>query len=374
MLSITNLAKSFPIDRSAVRALRDVHLEVADGEFFTLLGPSGSGKSTALRCVAGLEYPDNGEIFIGEKCVFSSVRRVQVPPDDRPIGMVFQSYAIWPHMSVFDNVAFPLLYGAKGGRLPRQQIRDRVSEALTRVRMEHLADRPATQLSGGQQQRVALARAIVRRPRLLLLDEPLSNLDAKLREEMRIELKDLTRALGITTFFVTHDQSEAFAMSDRVGVIIAGELVEIGTPYDLYTLTANNDVSTFLGVANAFDGPVIGTGENARLSTDIGPLRVAELQTDGVAVSSAVMVRPEAIVCSRERPDISDNVFEGTVTRAVFLGNLIDGEVQIGARTIRVSLDPYDPIAAGERVYVHIPPVRCRLVRLSSAIATPAGG
>ena len=294
MLRIRNLHKTFPVEEGKVRAVQDLTLEVSEGEFFTLLGPSGSGKSTALRCVAGLEHPEEGDIFIGDECVFSAQRSILVPPDDRPIGMVFQSYAIWPHMDVFHNVAFPLMYGSKGGRPPKTAIQKSVREALDSVEMAGYENRPATQLSGGQQQRVALARALVRKPRLLLLDEPLSNLDARLREEMRIELKELTRSLAITTFFVTHDQLEALAMSDRIGVIISGALVETGSPHEMYVRTTNKLVAEFLGNTNTLEGRVVQSGPQAKMETEIGLLSFGLNDEIPLNESVSVVVRPES--------------------------------------------------------------------------------
>ena len=355
MLRIVNLKKTFPVDKGRVAALKGVSLEVAGGDFFTLLGPSGSGKSTVMRCVAGLEHPDDGEIFIDGKCVFSAARHIAAPPEDRPIGMVFQSYAIWPHMDVFHNVAFPLMYGSSGKRMSRADVKQAVGEALSLVQMTGYEDRPATQLSGGQQQRVALARAIVRKPKLLLLDEPLSNLDAQLREEMRVELRELTRSLGITSFFVTHDQVEALAMSDKIAVIMAGELVETGAPHDVYVQSRNRKVATFLGVTNTLEGEV----RNGAVQTTLGLLSVIGGTADGRA---AIAIRPEAVRCSRERPSSGDNIFEGVINRVTFLGTFIDGEIQVGGHALRVSLSPYDAFAAGERVYIHIPAERLQLV------------
>ncbi len=228
MIKFTSLSKSFQIDAAEVQAVKSLDLEIQQGEFFTLLGPSGCGKTTTLRCVAGFEKPEQGEITIGDELVFSRVKNIFIPPNKRRIGMVFQSYAIWPHMSVFDNVAFPLRYGEN--KVPKSEVRGKVSKALTLVRLAGLETRPAPQLSGGQQQRLALARALIREPNVLLLDEPLSNLDAKLREDMRIELREIIHRLGITTLYVTHDQLEALAMSDRVGVMSNGELSQLPLP------------------------------------------------------------------------------------------------------------------------------------------------
>ncbi len=361
MLRTINLHKSYSLDESRVHAVSNFSIAVEKGEFFSLLGPSGSGKSTVLRCVAGLEYPDSGEIYIDDLCVYSSTKGILTPPDERPIGMVFQSYAIWPHMTVHDNVAFPLQHGVARQRSGRQQIRREVEEALALVQMEQLIDRPSTQLSGGQQQRVALARALARKPALLLLDEPLSNLDAKLREEMRLELRELTRSLNITTFFVTHDQIEALAVSDRIGVIMAGELVETGAPYELYAKTRSRVVTAFLGKTNTMEGRLIASGSGLEIETDIGLIRVNGAQSADME-SATLVIRPEAVICSRERPKSHDNVFEGTLTRASFLGQIIDCDIRIGDRQIRATLSPFEDFEIGERIYVRFPQERCNIV------------
>jgi iron(III) transport system ATP-binding protein len=364
MLKVVGLRKTFTVDKGQVRAVQDVNFEINEGQFFTLLGPSGSGKSTTLRCVAGLEHPEEGEIHIGGECVFSSRRRILVPPEERPIGMVFQSYAIWPHMDVFHNVAFPLLYGSRGKKQSRSEVEKNVTDALNTVQMGGLASRPATQLSGGQQQRVALARALVRKPKLLLLDEPLSNLDAKLREEMRVELKEVSRAVGITTFFVTHDQLEALALSDTVGVIMAGELVEMGAPYEMYVRPKNKLVAEFLGTSNALQGKVVRTGATGAVETELGPISV-DLSASQVSSNDSVyvVIRPEGFVCTREASAFSDNVFEGTIKRALFLGSFIDGEIQIKNKNFRALLSPYQAFHTGEKVYVHVPADRCQVTR-----------
>jgi iron(III) transport system ATP-binding protein len=364
MLKIDNLRKSFVLEKGEVRAVQGVSIDIVEGQFFTLLGPSGSGKSTTLRCIAGLEQPEDGEIHIGGECVFSAQKKILVPPEERPIGMVFQSYAIWPHMDVFHNVAFPLLYGARGKKSSKSEIAKHVSDALGMVQMGDFENRPATQLSGGQQQRVALARALVRKPKLLLLDEPLSNLDAKLRENMRVELKEVARSVGITTFFVTHDQTEALALSDTIGVIMNGALIEIGTPYEMYVRPKNKLVAEFLGTANALQGRVVRTGLNGAVETELGPISV-DLSTTEVSSNESVFVviRPEGMVCSREPSAFSDNIFEGIITRAIFLGNFIDGEVQIKDKNFRALLSPHQPFHTGERVYVHVPPDRCQVTR-----------
>jgi iron(III) transport system ATP-binding protein len=238
----TGLVKTF----GAVTAVNDLSFEARAGEFLTLLGPSGCGKTTTLRLVAGLERPDRGEIYVGDRLISSASSRLFVPPERRGMGMVFQSYAIWPHMTVFENVAFPL----QELRVSRAEIRERVMTILSTVGLGELHARPAPMLSGGQQQRVALARALVSNPEVLLLDEPLSNLDARLREEMRFELREMQARLGITSIFVTHDQAEAMTLSDRIVVMNAGRIEQEGSPEDVYQRPSTRFVMDFLGRAN----------------------------------------------------------------------------------------------------------------------------
>ncbi len=237
VIRIDNVSKSF----GKTEALKEFTAEFADGEFITLLGPSGCGKTTMLRMLAGFERPTSGAIMIDEK-VMSSDKEF-VPPEKRGIGMVFQSYAVWPHMNVFKNVAYPL----KLRKLPKEEIREKVEHVLEIVNMQDLAERMPDELSGGQQQRVALARALVAEPGVLLLDEPLSNLDAKLRESMRREIKDLQKRLGISILYVTHDQSEALSMSDRVVVMNEGVIQQAGTPMEIFHQPANDFVDQFVG-------------------------------------------------------------------------------------------------------------------------------
>ncbi|RZJ17560.1 MAG: ABC transporter ATP-binding protein, partial [Haliea sp.] len=243
MVDIQDLWLTYP--GAANPSVHGISLSIQSGEFLTLLGPSGCGKTTTLRSVAGLETPTTGTISIGGKPVFSSAPKCNVPTHARDIAMVFQSYAIWPHMTVGQNVAFPL----DVMKLPREESRRRVAEALDMVGLGSYAERSATQLSGGQQQRVAIARALVRRSAVMLLDEPLSNLDAKLREQMRVELRDLLKQVGMTAIYVTHDQEEALMLSDRIVLMNAGRLVEIGTPRSLYLSPVSVFGATFLGAA-----------------------------------------------------------------------------------------------------------------------------
>src|SRR6185437_11760238 len=292
MVALDNLSKNF----GAELAVNDVSLAVEQGEFVTLLGPSGCGKTTTLRCIAGLERPDGGEIHIGGDVVAAPQRGIYLNPEDRNIGMVFQSYAVWPHMTVFDNVA----YGLRVRRADAEVVKERTSKALELVGLPHLADRYATKLSGGQRQRVALARAIVYEPRVILFDEPLSNLDAKLREQMRVELVRLQKEVGITSIYVTHDQSEALVMSDRVVVINNGVIQQIGDPQTIYARPANTFVANFIGVANLMEGALLGrSGDYCDVEIGLGegrtPLRLrAAGGKDAAAVQKVTLsLRPE---------------------------------------------------------------------------------
>ena len=264
-LTVDGLVKTFVETagkRGLVHAVNDISFEVPSGTLLTLLGPSGCGKTTTMRCIAGLERPDAGVIRVDGRPVYSSVDNINVGPQMRDLGMVFQSYAIWPHMDVYRNAAFPLQVTRRRRGLSKSDIRDRVMNVLGRVQLENLAQRPATDLSGGQQQRLALARALVMEPSVLLLDEPLSNLDAKLREEMRLELKQLQRRLGITAIYVTHDQAEALAMSKYVAVMNEGRIEQIGRPRDIYERPATAFVASFIGTSNFFTEVQVSKKEN----------------------------------------------------------------------------------------------------------------
>src|SRR3989440_1345630 len=251
MLRVEGLFTEYPNEKGEiVRAAQDVTFTVPEGKLFTLLGPSGCGKTTTLRSIAGLEKPSAGEIEVGGRLVYSSDKRIFVAPNKRNFGMVFQSYAIWPHMNVFQNAAFPL----EVRRLAKKEVRERVMRVLHAVALDALVDRDATKLSGGQQQRLALARALVMEPQLLLLDEPLSNLDAKLRDRMRTELKRLQREFSLTTVYVTHDQSEALALSHEIAVMSEGRVVQVGTPRQIYEQPHNKFVADFVGTTNFIGG------------------------------------------------------------------------------------------------------------------------
>ncbi len=356
-IRLVDLHKRFEVSRQRVAAVDGITLDAPEGRILTLLGPSGCGKSTTLRCIAGLERPDDGEIFFDSQLVFSRRQRVFVPPEQRRIGMVFQSYGIWPHLTVFENVAYPL----QVRKVPARQIRERVLHTLGLVGLSGLADRPAPFLSGGQQQRVALARALVYEPSVLLLDEPLSNLDAKVREQVREEIRVLQRQLGITTIYVTHDQLEALSLSDVVAVINEGRLVEVGTPKELYERPGSRFTSDFLGGMSYLPGRVAARdGASVTIDTSQGPVqgRTAQDIRQGEAVLAGI--RPEHISLHPRRPPDAVNAFEGTVASAVFEGTHIKYRVTVGDATFLV----YDRSVhgVGDHVWAVVDPDRVILL------------
>ncbi len=351
-LTVSGLSKYYHSRHGTFHAARGVSFDVREGEFYTLLGPSGCGKSTTLRCVAGLERIDDGAIAIGGVVVSSVKARLFVPPNRRNIGMVFQNYGIWPHMSVFDNVAFPLKVDRRN-RPGRREIARRTDEALNAVQLYDVAGRRGTELSGGQQQRVALARALVSRPRLLLLDEPLSNLDASLRESMRLELRRLQQSVGVTTLFVTHDQTEALSMSDRVAVMRDGVIVQAAAPLDIYSKPANLYVAGFLGRINKFPVVVDGANLDGVMAVRSGSATL-DVRADkprprgGPAV---LAVRPENMRL-READSPAPNGMTGTVTEVSFLGESIDYQVLIDGRPVTVNENPSVIFPVGSDVRV----------------------
>ncbi|NUT54906.1 MAG: ABC transporter ATP-binding protein [Thermoleophilia bacterium] len=335
------------------RALEDVSFTVADGELFTLLGPSGCGKSTTLMSIAGFQTPERGSIAIGNETFFDAEARVTVPAEQRNLGIVFQSYAVWPHMTVFGNLAFPL----KVRKLKRDAVRTRVREVLELVEMTQYEQRYPHQLSGGQQQRVALARALVYAPSVLLLDEPFSNLDAKLRERARTWVKELQHRLGLTTIFVTHDQDEALSMSDRVAVMSAGEVQQIGTPEEVYRRPANRFVAEFVGRVNLIEGVI----SHGVVDVAGGMHKLTVLGADGASGDVTVAVRPEAV--SVVRPDDTSvngtNTWDARVETVAFLGDHYEYEVQAGPLALTVQSPRR---VEGERIKLHIPPDMCAVV------------
>ncbi len=356
-LEVQNLLKTF----GSEPAVDGIGFDVAEGEFLTLLGPSGCGKTTTLMCIAGLHRPDAGEIRLDDTYLTSVSQGIHSPPERRGIGMVFQSYAIWPHMTVSQNVAYPL----EVRRVALTERQERVHDTLRRVQLDEFADKPATQLSGGQQQRVALARAIVFNPRLLLFDEPLSNLDAKLREKMRVELKRLQETLGITALYVTHDQAEALALSDRIITMNQGRIEQEGDPWTIYAQPANRFVSQFIGVANLLEGRVTEVTDAWHLvdiSNGVESRQFRCASTDAIAVGEVVQisVRPEHIRVLSEPPSAKEtNWVEGEVTAAVFLGNYIDCRVLWGAVEWKIQVERRHRLRLGMRVWLVMPPHSC---------------
>ena len=368
MLRVEHLTKSFPArrrDEDRVLAVNDVSLDVEDGDFFTLLGPSGCGKTTTLRCVAGLETPDAGEIAVGERVFFSSRSNIRAAANERGLGMVFQSYAIWPHMDVFHNVAFPLAVVPRRQRLSKKQIRERVEGVLAVVHLDHLADRPATDLSGGQQQRLALARALVMEPPLLLLDEPLSNLDAKLREEMRFELKRLQREIGITAVYVTHDQAEALGMSNVIAVMRDGVVQQVGRPREIYEHPRSRFVADFIGKSNFIDGVVEHKEGDGRyvVRTPHGELTAVSGASFAPGTRVVVAARPEQIeIHSESGNGAGPNRWQGTVGNRAFMGEAVDHIVTVGDRDIHVRCNPSVSIPPGTPVTISFRAEACSLI------------
>lgn len=356
MVEISHLHKLF----GGETAVKDVSLSIGEGEFVTLLGPSGCGKTTTLRCVAGLERPDKGEIVIGEQVVAAPGRGINLPPEKRNIGMVFQSYAVWPHMTVFENVA----YGLRVRRVRSAEVRKKTMRALELVGLAHLAERFATKLSGGQRQRVALARAIVYEPRVVLYDEPLSNLDAKLREQMRVELVRLQKEVGLTAIYVTHDQSEALVMSDRVVVMDKAVIQQIGDPRAIYARPVNAFVANFIGVANLMKGMLLGRSGAASdvevsLGDGIAPARIRTLAGDEIAAGQPVIlcVRPEDVHLHLTAVDPAGlNVLQGKVIDTVYLGSFLECRVACGRHEIVVQLNHFEQLQRGQEVTLTFSP------------------
>jgi len=338
---------------TAQPAVRDLDLEIGKGELTTLLGPSGSGKSTTLRCIAGLERPDQGTIRIDGQIVCDAARGIWIKPEQRRLGMVFQSYAVWPHLSVFDNIAFPLrILGVE-----RSRMRRKVEEVADLVGLAEFLGRPATKLSGGQQQRVALARAIVFEPRAILFDEPLSNLDAKLRERMRREIRSLQRRTGLTAIYVTHDQVEAFAISDRIAVMNDGRIQQIGTPQEIYARPNSAYVADFLGAANILTGRY--TTEAGRTKLAIPSVGLAidlDLDVDAKSTDSAtglVALRPEDV---QVLPSAAGTAVETSVREVEYLGRNLSLTLESAGTELRAFVSPEPVPSIGQRLWITASP------------------
>ncbi|MPZ62698.1 MAG: ATP-binding cassette domain-containing protein [Propionibacteriales bacterium] len=369
MLEIEELRKTFPASRGErekrVVAVNDVAFTVEQGQLFTLLGPSGCGKTTTLRCIAGLENPDKGEITVDGRTLFSNQNGIRLRANERGLGMVFQSYAIWPHMNVFKNVAFPLEVLPWKQRLPKKEINSRVERVLSVVQLDHLADREATDLSGGQQQRLALARALVMEPPLLLLDEPLSNLDAKLREEMRFELKRLQREFDITAVYVTHDQVEALAMSNVIAVMESGNIEQIGRPREIYERPVSRFVANFIGTSNFIEGTIKERDSDGVfvVTTKTGDLRASSPVDLPVGEPVVVSVRPEHVdVAKGSTPVDSVGRWSGVVENRAFLGESVDHVVRVGELELRARCNPAMSLPPETEVTLTFPESACSLV------------
>jgi ABC-type Fe3+/spermidine/putrescine transport system ATPase subunit len=365
-IQIKDMVKRF----GTLEAVNHVSLEIHDGELFTLLGPSGCGKTTLLRLIGGFHRPDQGDVLFGGRSVNG------VPPYERNIGMVFQNYALWPHMTISNNIA----YGLKLKKFSRSKIDQNVSRVLKLVNLTGLGDRYPGQLSGGQQQRVALARALVLNPDVLLLDEPLSNLDAKIRIQVRAEIRKLQKDLGITTIYVTHDQEEALTLSDRIAVINHGKLQQLGSPRDLYEKPETPFVADFIGINNLIPGDVqeiSPTDHWIKVETKVGPLVCLGDGRFKPGDRCMISVRPETSeIGESERSEKGINCVGGTVSFAYYLGNTIRYDVELGADLIfKVDIENpryHEPFPMGKRVYVSFPVKNALGIPLSSP--SPAGG
>jgi len=342
-----------------VKAIDDLSLEVREGELLTLLGPSGCGKTTVLRCVSGFVKPDSGDIYLGDRKI------TEIPPQKRGIGLVFQNYALWPHMTVFQNLAF----GLQIKKLSKNEISQKVERALSLVQLEGLGDRYPRQLSGGQQQRVALSRALVLEPDILLLDEPLSNLDALLREQMRFEIAQIHKQAGITTIYVTHDQTEAMVISDRIAVLEKGRIMQLGIPLEIYSKPANKFVAGFMGTTNFIHGKVISFNKDyAEVITDDGVTLTGCGRELKKGDEVDVAIRPESIKflspAEAKTVPLDPNLYEAEVVRASYIGELIDYQLKIKNHLIRARGEVRTPYAVSERIAIKLDPdqlaVLCR--------------
>jgi ABC-type Fe3+/spermidine/putrescine transport system ATPase subunit len=350
MIELRNVTKRY----GQLLANASVNLCIMHGELMTLLGPSGCGKTTALRCITGQVTPDEGRVFI------DGVDVTDLPTHKRELGMVFQNFALFPHLTVYDNVDFPLMIRG----VAKEQRRSMVMDTLRLIRMETYEQQYPRQLSGGQQQRVGLARALVYHPKVLLLDEPLSNLDAKLREEMRFEIRDLISRLGITAVYVTHDQAEALAMSDRVAVMNAGRIEQVGTPDDIYECPRSKFVADFIGLSNFVRGKVVRVeGGKALIQVDNLQLQVPIIQDTAEGQTLMAFIRPNDIDLLPAETAAAENLFDGVVSKLTYLGDKIDYRVVIGSTVeLRVQTDGKVRFEAGQKVRVRLPETQCRLI------------
>jgi iron(III) transport system ATP-binding protein len=354
-LTLDHLTKKFPArgkQVGEVAAVDDVSLNIEKGQFVTLLGPSGCGKTTTLRLVAGFEFPTAGRITLGTE------RLENVPPNRRDMAMVFQSYAIFPHLNVFENIA----YGLKIKKLSSTEIKRKIDDVVKLTQLSGLEDRAPNQLSGGQQQRVALARALVVEPKVLLFDEPLSNLDAKLREEMRFEIRDLQKRLGITAIYVTHAQEEALVMSDLIAIMNQGRLAQLGSPEEIYERPRSRFVADFIGLSDFLPAHVVSIGDTSA-QVRVANATLGVPMVPGVARDQDTLLhtRPYDIEFASDQTKV--NIIPGVVKQSTYLGNIMDYRVEIGEKQeIRVQGDTSKRHAPGEKVFLHFPMAKCHLI------------
>lgn len=352
VLKVENLSKRF----GQVQAVADVSFEVQDGEVLSLLGPSGCGKTTTLRCLAGFEMPDSGKIYLDERDIST------LTPEQRGIGMVFQNYALWPHMTVYGNLAF----GLQIRQIERQEINERIKKVLSMVRLSGYEDRYPRQLSGGQQQRIAMARALVIEPDIMLLDEPLSNLDAQLREEMRFEFIELQRKLGITAIYVTHDQAEAMVISDKIIILNQGKVVQMGTPKEIYTSPKNRFVAGFIAVTSFIEGTVsalekedlvfIKTDDNIVIQGFKANMKVGDKVTLALRTNTIHLITEDSEQNDRR------NIFEGKILQASYLGDIVDYRIKMGKWTLRTDSSAKVSYQVGDQVKIYLPPEELILI------------
>jgi iron(III) transport system ATP-binding protein len=349
--------------RERTYAIDGVTFEVNEGDFFTLIGPSGCGKTTTLRSIAGLERPDEGTISLDGKLLFSREQSTNVAVNERGLGMVFQSYAIWPHLDVFRNVALPLEVSRRRRKLTKKDIRNRVESVLEVTGLLPMINKPATNLSGGQQQRLALARALATEPRLMLLDEPLSNLDAKLRETMRLELTRLQKQLGLTSVYVTHDQAEALALSTMILVMDEGRIVQAGRPREVYEHPNGEFVAQFLGTSNMLAGVAAETADGLlRITTDTGDIWAT---ADEIAVGAKVVaaIRPENVIITTEHVAGVRNRWHGRVLAQAFLGDTVDYMLVVGDTELRCRTTGFaERVEAESEISITFAPERVRVL------------
>ncbi|MEZ3158925.1 ABC transporter ATP-binding protein [Microbacterium sp. BWT-B31] len=374
VLRVVNLEKHFQREQGArVLAIDQVSLDVEPGKMVTILGPSGCGKTTLLRCIAGLESPTGGQIWSSDRLLSSGDGGVAVPSNHREFGMMFQSYAVWPHMSVFGNVSYPL----RVRRWSRAKREEKVARVLKSVGISHLADEYPARLSGGQQQRVALARSLVSDPKLILFDEPLSNVDAKVREELRVELLEMQRRIGFAGVYVTHDQEEAMAISDSIMVMSEGRVLQHASPREIYRYPATRFVANFIGMANLWEGDIAAgadSGATRTVTCEMGEISVANANIDIKPDDrrAVVVARPEVLALSRTAPEVTHgNVWSGTLHTEMFRGAQSDYIVEVNKSLVRVrgaSIDSDgEPLTSGAAVYISARPEGLRVVRADDA-------